>query len=319
MKETMEALESLGINMDSGEMRVLQSVLRAGLGSERPTFERICSAIKESKGRAPKRAWVYRCLDNLEADGFISIDKLQRPRLYSASRLTMISGLEHARRNRIAALEDNLRSVTQSMQLLDNTRPNAMSAFVYEAATGGGRQPVNSVIRGVDNVRRLIRNEILDKAVPGDTMRLTHRLDNLAGIKDTMSVIDEEILSAILKGVDMHVVLIPSALASDMSAVSQVMLGHQTQIMEALKSRHLVFKMYSHDIQTYRLLALNNEKLIMILTHAWRPDTVVLFNRDEHPVLVDNAIQTFDRLWNESVDAAQLLAARLQKLAEPVA
>jgi Fe2+ or Zn2+ uptake regulation protein len=317
MKETMEALESFGINMDSGEMRVLQSLLRAGLGSERPTFDRIYSIIKESKGRVPKRAWVYRCLDNLEADGFISVDKLQRPRLYSASRLTIVSGLNRARRNRIAALQDDLCLVTQTMQLLDYTSPIAMSAYVYEALTGGGRQPATGVVRGVDNVRKLIRTEILDKAVPGDTMRLTHRLDNLAGIKDTMSVIDEEILSVILRGVDMHVVLIPSALASDMSTVSQVMLGHQTQIMDALKSRHLVFRMYPHDIQTYRLLALNNEKLMMILTHAWRPDTVVLFKRDEHPVLVDNAIQTFDRLWDESVDAAQLLAARLQKLAEP--
>ncbi len=103
----------------------------------------------------------------------------------------------------------------------------------------------------------------------------------------------------------MRVLLIPSAMASDMSPMSENMFGHQDMMLEAVKGKHVMFKLYPFDIQTYRLLALNNDKMMMILTHAYRPDTVVMFNRDEYPVLVDNAIQTFDRLYNESIDAGQ--------------
>lgn len=316
MKEALETLESIGIRMSATKMRVLQSVLRAEVRSEHPTFDKICGAIKETRGGMPRRAWIYRCLDELEDEGFISIDKLQRPRVYVASRMTVLYGLRRAREDRIAALQDDLRSVAKKIQLLEDTSSEALSAYVYEAATGSGIHRDVEVVRGVDNVRRLIRTEFLDKSSTGDTMRLTHRLDNLVGVKDTMSPIDIEILSVILKGVDMHVLLIPSAMASDMSSVSKNVLGHEAQMIEAVKSGHLVFKLYSRDIQTYRLLALNNEKLMMILTHAYRPDTVVLFKRDEYPVLVDNAIQTFDRLYNESIDALQLLQAALQKPAK---
>ncbi|RDE11874.1 MAG: hypothetical protein C4K47_09250 [Candidatus Thorarchaeota archaeon] len=313
MKDALEALESIGVRMSATKMRVLQSVLRIGVGSDRATFDRICDEIREAKGRRPRKAWVYRCLDELEEDGFILVDKLQRPRVYSATRMTILAGLGRARRNRVAALEDEVSEVSQEMRLLENTHFGAMSAYVYEAATGSGRQRTTDIVRGVDNVRRLIRTEFLDSSSLGDTMRLTHRLDNLVGIDDTMSPIDVEILSVILKGVDMRVLLIPSAMAPDMSSVSQNVVGHETQMMEALKSRHLVFKLYSKDIQTYRLLALNNEKLMMILTHAYRPDTVVLFKREEHPILVDNAIETFDRLWGESLDALQLLRTAIQR------
>jgi hypothetical protein len=270
--------------------------------------------MREPKGLKPKRAWVYRCLDELVEEGFIAVDKLQRPRMYFSTRTTILAGLGRARKNRLDALQDSLHTITEKISLLQDASPEAMSARVYEAATGSGKQRTPSVVRGVDNVRRLIRTEFLEKSSTGDTMRLTHRLDNLVGVKESMSPIDIEILSVILKGVDMHVLLIPSAIASDMSPVSQNVFGHQNMMIEAVKGKHLEFKLYPRDVQTYRLLALNNDKLMMILTHAYRPDTVVLFNRDEYPVLVDNAIQTFDRLYNDSIDAGQLLVGALQKL-----
>lgn len=313
MKETLDALESIGIRMSATKMHILQSVLRVGLGSEHATFDRICQGIKQSKGFKPRRAWVYRCLDELEEEGFIAVDKLQRPRVYFATRMTILAGLGRARKNRVAALQDDVQAIAHEIRLLEDSGPTVMSAYVYEAATGSGEQRNTGVVRGVDNVRRLMRTEFLEYSSSGDTLRLTHRLDNLIGVKDTMSLIDKQLLSVTLKGVDLHVLLIPSALASDMSSISENVMGQENLMMDAMKSNHFALKLYPQDIQTYRLLALNNDKLMMILTHAYRPDTVVLFNRDEHRVLVDNAIQTFDRLYNESIDAGKMLLGALQR------
>ncbi len=56
----------------------------------------------------------------------------------------------------------------------------------------GEKQRTTSVVRGVDNVRQLIRREFLEKSSAGDTLRLTQRLDNLVGVNEKMSLIDLE-------------------------------------------------------------------------------------------------------------------------------
>ncbi len=143
MKETLDTLESIGVRMSATKMRVLQSVLRIGLGSERPTFDKICREIREPKGFRPKRAWVYRCLDELEEEGFIAVDKLRRPSAYSATRMTILAGLGRACRSRVAALQEDVRVFTEAIRVLEDTSAQAMSAYVYEIATGGGEATHN--------------------------------------------------------------------------------------------------------------------------------------------------------------------------------
>jgi hypothetical protein len=61
------------------------------------------------------------------------------------------------------------------------------------------------------------------------------------------------------------------------------------------------------DIETYRMLCLNQDMLILYLTDTYKADTAALVYRRDNSILVDDAVSTFDRLWNQATDVTEFL------------
>jgi len=307
------ALDLIGIHLDSSEMQVLRYLLKASRGPQRVTFSTIYDQVKKAKARPPTRVWVYECLRKLETDGFISVDKLPRPHSYVVSTETIAIGLERAWKSRLDSIESQI-------GLLTRTNAEDMAAFLYKSANDSPTQQNMGVARGVENVRRLIRSELLDRKQwkAGDELKLIHRLDNLIGAKGPSGPVDKEIVAAAMDGLNVRVVFIFSDIALDgLGDVASFMRDEGSQLASLLMSGRLQIRLYPEDVATYRIVALNSSKLVMLLTNAFRPDTAVLIDKAEQPVLVEHAMQRFDALWNQSIDARELMAAMFAKSGNP--
>ncbi|MCK4483816.1 MAG: hypothetical protein KAU89_03260, partial [Candidatus Thorarchaeota archaeon] len=58
---------------------------------------------------------------------------------------------------------------------------------------------------------------------------------------------------------------------------------------------------------TYRMLCLNKEKMILFMSKAPYPDSAALIYREDNPTMVDDAVATFDRLWENAFDISAIL------------
>ncbi|RDE11235.1 MAG: hypothetical protein C4K49_12240 [Candidatus Thorarchaeota archaeon] len=313
MSKAAAALDLIGIHLDSSEMKVLRYLFKASRGPQRVTFSAVYDQIKKTKAVPPTKVWVYECLRKLETAGFISVDKLSRPSSYVVSNETIANGLERAWRNRLDSIESEI-------ELLTRATAEDLAAFLYKSATGSPTQQNTNLARGVENVRRLIRSELLDRKQwkAGDELKLIHRLDNLIGAKGTSGPVDKEIVAAAMDGLNVRVVFIASDIPiNGLGVVATFMRDEVSQLASLLSSGRLQFRLYPEDIATYRIVALNRSKLVMLLTNAFRPDTAVLLDRTEQPIVVEHAMQRFDTLWDQSIDARALMATLFAKSVDP--
>ncbi|MGQ4871268.1 MAG: hypothetical protein ACP6IT_05475, partial [Candidatus Thorarchaeota archaeon] len=70
---------------------------------------------------------------------------------------------------------------------------------------------------------------------------------------------------------------------------------------------NLEIRVHDKHGKTYRFYSLNNEVMVMYLTEMFRPDVALFLTRQTHSRMIDDAIETFDRLWNEAEDVGDAL------------
>ena len=67
------------------------------------------------------------------------------------------------------------------------------------------------------------------------------------------------------------------------------------------------FKIAKKNYQTYRMVSLNSDKMLLYLTHAAESDMAALIQRKDNPGLIDDAVKTFDAIFEEGMDTSMLL------------
>ncbi|MFW9963600.1 MAG: hypothetical protein ACFFCX_08555, partial [Candidatus Sifarchaeia archaeon] len=86
IKKYQKILEHLGVDISSSEMQVFQAVLIAAGGTSRyVNYKEIVDKLKEIANKRFTKAYIYRRLNDLEEQGFITIDTIHTPRTYSIS------------------------------------------------------------------------------------------------------------------------------------------------------------------------------------------------------------------------------------------
>jgi hypothetical protein len=53
--------------------------------------------------------------------------------------------------------------------------------------------------------------------------------------------------------------------------------------------------------------------MLLYLTHAKESDMAALVHREDNPKLIDDAISTFDKLWETGIDVLDLVKKMLEK------
>ncbi|MHA2205439.1 MAG: hypothetical protein ACXABC_06235 [Candidatus Thorarchaeota archaeon] len=299
-------LDQLGINISSRDFRVLKAIIQAQEpGKESATVDEIHAQIKKKLSKA----WLYKCLDNLETQGFISVDRVRRPRVYFASSENILLGLEGARQDALRELQQEQKQIQQHEDILKQSNLHDMTVYVLELLTGKRPKGLSRVIEGVENVRRTIVEEMCSDPESGDLIRITDMSELLSIRSKSAGFVEKELLSAVVRGLKIKALITMDLTSPEEghSMLAGFLKGVGGPLANAIASGNLQVRARPKKDLTYRMISRNNGKMILFLTNAPTPDTGALLYREAGNPLIDDAITTFDTLWDESQDITRML------------
>ena len=314
-KKVKSDLELLGIDLSASQMQTFQAVLFAA-GSTRKAvkYDQIAGHLETQAGRKFTKAYIYRQLKDLEDAGLIKTDTIARPRNYSITESSVAKALESRRLKKISEYLTLRQDLTTNLNRLKTTNPQELAIILHRTLVGSSSVGKSGVIEGVENVRHTIIREFADEAQKGDVVRILAHASTIVDGLGPAGITEIKILEAGFKGAKVMGLLTP---IGKNSLDPSLMAGHLTSIMnvfeQVTETGNIQLKISQEPAHTYRMVSLNENKMLLYLTHAKESDVAALVHHDDNPGLIDDAIRTFDRLWETGIDVLEIVKQILQK------
>jgi len=314
-KKFQSNLEKLGIDTTSSEMQVFRAVLlAAGCTSRSVNYDEIVRSLEEIANKRYTKAYIYRRLNDLEEQGFITIDTIHTPRTYSITETGVAKALETKRKVKLADHLTKKQEVTTKLNRLKSVKSQELALMLHKQLVGAQSIEKSLVIEGIENVRSNIIREFADKAEAGDLIRVLGHVSTLAEGLGPGGVTELRLIQSGFRGVKVQGLLTP---VESEKLNLNLMAGHLTPMVEvfeqATKTGNIQLRFTPEPIKTYRIICLNEDKMLLYLTHAKESDVAALIHRSDNPGLINDAIKTFDELWESGIDVLDILKKMLQK------
>ncbi len=302
-------LERIGVHLSAPEIQVLGAMLRAGNETQGEiTFQQVYANITEERAKAPSKAWVYKCISNLESNQFITVNRLGKPRHYTATIETIMAGLANSGSRQLDILEDKRKELSENLESLERADMQDMANTIIGIMTGRKPKLTSGHIEGRDNVRMAMIRELCANTSPGDVLRLTEGANLLDLGPSKSGPVEKALLESVQDGLTIKALLTsqipqgqgPASLASFLSKTSSL-------VVQGILDERLQLRATPQATSTYRMLCLNEEKMILFMSKAPFPDSAALIYRDDNPTMMDDAVATFDRLWQSAIDISAIL------------
>jgi hypothetical protein len=302
-KKILKDLEKLDIDIDSSQMQVLKAVLLAAEGTHMPVqYGEIDAKLGEIAGEFTK-AYIYRKLKELEKHGFIIVDTIHSPRTYLVSESSIAAALETKRKVQLSSTLSDRQDLTTKLNRLNSLKNEDLALMLYEQLTGKPQSGKSGIIEGVENVRSAIIREFADGAKVGDVVRVLGHASTLAEGLGPGGVTELRIMQAGFRGVKVMGLMTPLTNAKlDINLLASHIAPLAETFAEASQTGNIQLRFIPEPINTYRIVCLNEDKMLLYLTHAKESDMAAIVHRKDNPGLVDDAIRTFDELWEKSID-----------------
>ncbi|MFW9850938.1 MAG: hypothetical protein ACFFF4_17560 [Candidatus Thorarchaeota archaeon] len=303
--ESMKILEILGISINARDFQVLGVLLNLQTMEQRGyTVDEIHTKVNARDKKQFSKAWIYKCLSNLEQEAFVVVNRINSPNTYS----TNLDVLTHALETIIDRMIINLRkeeaNLLKDISILENLESDGAAQFVLELVTGETRERPTGVIEGVQNIRSAIVRELCTDVGQEDTLRIYDKANLLNLYEISSGHVEHKIVEAAQQGANVHVILdqFPFADASEDTEIDYFFKGEGAILEEPLSSGNLQVRVKGEDEVGYRMLSLNREKMLLFLADAPKPDTVALITREANSVIIDSAVDSFDAAWQTATD-----------------
>ncbi|MFW9967616.1 MAG: hypothetical protein ACFFEA_10725 [Candidatus Thorarchaeota archaeon] len=309
----MDVFEKLGVDMNSRDMQVLKAV--AELASKNPEGATYADLSKHltKKGIKLSKVWIYKCLSRLENADYIITERISIPRLYLTSQRIIANALEKKRKAKVEELKSDRKEVRTELDSIKGTSVEDLTMMVYDTIVGSGPIDSSTVIEGVENVRSILIKEFFHKAQPGDIIRLMAPTQAIDREGETSGVTEMELLMKAAEGIKLRTILIPTVDASRDQGILATYIGDLKDfLIETILGGNIEIRSPGAPIKTYRMVSLNNDVMLLYLTHAPASDMAALVRREDNPGLLDDALNTFDRIFDNGIDMITMIA----KLAE---
>jgi DNA-binding PadR family transcriptional regulator len=314
-KKAKRDLELLGVDLNSSQMQVLRAVLLAAGGTGNTVgYNQISKHLESLAGRKFTKAYIYRQLRDLEETGFIVTDTFANPRTYAIAETTVAKSLEAKRQKKLAETLTLRQNLTTKLNRLRTTNSQELAIVFHKILAGNSSRGNSSIIEGVENVRSTIIQEFAEGAKKGDVLRILAHSSTLADGLGPGGVTELKVLESGFRGAKVLGLLTP--IGQDSLNLS-LMAGHLTSMIDiferATKTGNIQLKFSREPANTYRMVSLNEDKMLLYLTHAKESDVAALLDRKDNPGLIDDAIRTFNTLWETGIDVLDTIRGMLQK------
>jgi len=301
-------LEALGFitgeKQESRLMNILEIILKLQQDPPIPlAFADIYEQIQiEDPTTKLSKAWVHRVLKQLIETKLVRVDNPTAHRKkYIADVNTIMAGFEEIKSQKIEELETKHAEIEKELVEISALDCGQLSKEFVEGVTGRQEEVSSRIVRGVDELHRVLRFNMLDKAGKGDIIRATMLwvgpfLDE--AISDRVS----RYFEAAERGAEIRYLITSDVFNfSEMEETKQGLqrLNGMMQELLDLKARGKEFdgRIYVGP-KTYNHISFNNESMALII--AENPVTATWITRQFNPDLIDNAVKTFDKDWKKA-------------------
>ena len=306
--EIANLLDSLGIDLNSTEMRTLGAVLALSADLYSPvSAAAVLRRVQEDGSQPPTKNWVYKCLNELERKGFLKVDKIRQPYLYLSSTADLIEGVERQQRNASIRIRRRLAEIREQAKLLRSVAIEDVCSALLKRATPHGLAHRTALIESEEKVHATVINSIFEQVGPGNTVRILLPLHVLVTDRGVIGDFDRLAIDRIRKEVRTKALLTQRQDEDGIRCFAEYLRPVRDALEEAIESGNLEIRVHEKHGKTYRFYSLNNEVMVMYLTEMFRPDVALFLTRQTHSRMIDDAIKTFDRLWNEAEDVGDAL------------
>lgn len=305
LAEVLEMCELItGEKQESRSMNILEIILKLQQDPPIPlAFADIYEQLQIGDPRTKlSKAWVHRVLKQLVEKKLIRLDNpAARRKKYIADVNTIMAGFEELKSQKIEELETKHAEIENELAEITSLDCGQLSKEFVKSITGRQEEVSSRIVRGVDELHRILRFNMLERAGKGDTIRATLLW---AGpfIDDTSRNRVQRFLDAAERGAEVRYLVSADIFSVEENEESrrglQGLMGVM-QILHDMKKRGKRFdgRIY-YGPKTYNQVSFNTESMALII--AENPVTATWITRQFNPDLIDNAVQTFDKVWKKA-------------------
>ncbi|MHA1770125.1 MAG: hypothetical protein ACTSYL_11490 [Candidatus Thorarchaeota archaeon] len=313
-KEELERIiAAMEIDIDSIEMQTLGAVIRAeNLIYASPTIEYIYELLKK-KTRVSKN-WIYKTLSELEEEGYLVTDKIRRPHLYLTQNEKIEQALDKKRLKIIYALEKEIKSIEDKIELLETANLAEFYNLMANKEEGMllARDP--AIIEGAENVEMSTTRAIFASAKEGDIIRSLTPLRILDKGLVNSGKLELEMTRALERGAIVKSLMIPTTIdLKEINGASNFFHLKHKEMLRYTRNNRILVRIYPRPHQTYRFLALNDERIVMFMTNIASPEIALITTNRGIPRFIEDALRTWTRLWDQAIDANEQVIASLEQ------
>lgn len=307
--KSTEILERLQIDMNSSHMMVFKAVLLAAGGTSKPvSYAAIRDALERLTRKRYTKGYVYSRLNALEEEGFISVDDIQHPKQYMVIESSVADAVKCRSQRIISELISKRQAIVSKLNLLETAASQDIAITAYNNLAGISSYDCSIMIEGIENVRSAVIREFADKTKPGDVIRVLNFAGTLAERLGLDGITESRIMQIVSRNVKVRGLLIPVEQSDQtMKLITDHLRTTSREFAEGIGMGNIEMRVARERVQTYQMICLNNEKILLYLTQTSASDIAALIHRKDHPGVIDDAIETFDRLWGIGIDITDLI------------
>ncbi len=299
-------LQQVGVDVDSSQMMVMKALMAAAGGpSKFVTYKEIAVYLEKLEKKKYTKAYIYRRLTDLENEGFIVVDTIQHPKQFSISEAGIVKALEKKREKMLSRTQTKRKEVLAKQNLLTTTNPEDVAMALYNQLVGLDSIEGSVVIEGIENVRSTIIREFGEASKPGDVIRVMAPANILDGGLEKVGMAEMSLMARARNGVKIIGLLMPAE--GKQSFTKELIRSYIKNVGDAFtklaSTGNILLRIAKEDYKTYRMVSLNSDKMLLYLTHAAESDMAALIQRKDNSGLIDDAVMTFDRIYDEAIDS----------------
>ena len=319
MSETKErtSFDRLGIDINSTQMLMLKAIMAAAGGPLKPvTYKETDEHFEKMQGKKYSRAYIYRQLKQLEDEGYITTaQEIGQPRGYQIVESEIIKMLTRKKEEASLGLKEKKEDLTKRLQLLRSVNTENVAFNLYNQLMGLELSSGSIVIEGIENVRNTVIREFGRAAKPKDEIRVLAPASILGpGRLEQAGMAEMSLMTRAAEGVKILGLMMPTKETPITTTIFAEYLGElEGPFIQIAATGNISLRISEETTHTYRMVSLNREKMLLYLTHAADSDMAALIYRKDNPGLIDDAVDTFDRIFKDSIDVIESVREQIQK------
>lgn len=306
--ELKEALQMCGFvsgeKQESRLLNVLNVILRIQTDPPRAlAFSEIYEQIeKEDPKTHLTKTWVHKVLKALIEIQMIRIDNPAAHRKrYIADINTIMGGMEQLKSRKVERLEDQLREIQDQLARVNALDCSTLAHEFVRCVTGKHQEISSRVVRGVEELHRILKYNMLDVAKRGDIIRATLLwlepfMDGNAGNRMM------NFIKAAERGADVRYLVTVDVLRLDEGAGFMSDAKGRLALIQyitELRKKGIKFDVrFYQGTKTYNHVSFNTDSMALVISE--NPLTATWITRQFNPDLIDNAVKSFDRNWKSA-------------------